>query len=40
MKKNASSIVESELGELENIFALLLFGGVAGVPLCPFSSVP
>ena len=35
MKKNASGIVEAELGELENIFAMLLFGGVAGVPLAP-----
>ncbi len=35
LQENATDVVSFELEELENLFALLLFGNFVGVPLAP-----
>jgi len=35
LRKNATDMVSFELDELENLFALMLFGSFVGVPLTP-----
>jgi len=35
LQENATNVVNFELEELENLFALMLFGNFVGVPLAP-----
>ncbi|BDC35964.1 MAG: hypothetical protein EF806_03640 [Candidatus Methanoliparum thermophilum] len=37
LQENATNVVSFELEELENLFALMLFGNFVGIPLTPVS---